>query len=93
MNADALPPVSDGAVKLGETIRLAMTIADDAARTDIEYYCPSIPFEDWTFWNTASSNATDALSLQRLANAVTYLNLRGRIAQHPTAPSLIRFTR
>lgn len=93
MNADALPPVSDGAVKLGETIRMAMTIADDAARSDIEYYCPSIPVEDWTFWDTSKPNVSDALSLQRLFNAVNYLTLRGHIAQHATAPSLIRFTR
>ena len=85
-----LPPPSDGAVKLAETLRLATTIADYTAVADIESMCTSEPRSDGSWWNVADVIGS-AAEIQYVANAVDYLHLRGRLTRHEQLPHLVRF--
>jgi hypothetical protein len=70
--------------------QLAIQIADDAARADIEIECPSFTDEGYEpatleeiqfAWYDTALVAESAARMIRLA--VTYLTLRGKIVHHP----------
>lgn len=76
---------------------LAVQIADDAARSDIEVRCPSFtddgrePItaeEIRSAWYDVS--AADEESARTIRLAVSYLGLRGKIVRHPSEPNWIR---
>lgn len=78
--------------------RLAVQIADDAARSDIETLCPSVTEEgrepvtveeDRTAWYDTST--MDAEGGRFIRMAVNYLTLRGLIVRHPIHRHWLRF--
>ena len=77
--------------------RLAVQIADDAARADIETGCPSFTSdgrepvtakEIRSAWYDISMMEGEAARIIR--QAVSYLTLRGRIVCHPEKKSWVR---
>jgi hypothetical protein len=84
---------TDGAVKLGETLRLAVTIAEYASRADIECGCKTATRDGATWWNTNDFYGDETVEREFVRNAVAFLHLRGRIEAHPQEPSLVRFLR
>lgn len=87
-----LPDPSEHAVKLGERLRLATTIADYSARADIESFCHTRQIDTGTWWDTAHLTAEEPVERQYVTNAVEYLHLRQRIVRHPLQQQLVRFT-
>jgi hypothetical protein len=85
------PAPDDGATKLGDTIRLAMTIADYSARADIETFCrfERIACIHWYDLDTLKDG--DALDQQFVANAVDYLHLRKKLRRHAVRSQLVTF--
>lgn len=79
-----------GAVKLGETLRLALCIADDSARADIECECNAVQLEGVTWYDTREAGHGDALAITWVENAVKFLHLRDKLVKHPTAAYLVR---
>lgn len=79
--------------------RLAMRIADDATRADIELNCPSFTDEGrepvgaeeisaaWYDLSQADPDAGDMVMI-----AVSYLDLRDQIIHHPSRKNWIRMT-
>lgn len=77
--------------------QLAVQIADDAARTDIETKCPSFTFdgrepvtveEIRAAWYDISM--VDADMIRTVQVAINYLTLRGRIIHHPSKKNWMR---
>lgn len=90
--AQQLPPPGDDAVKLSEMLRLGATIANYAARSDIETNCRQVETIDkLRWWDTLNLEADGALEAQFVSNAIAYLHLRGQITRHPALPHLVRF--
>lgn len=85
---------AEHAERLSESLRLALEIADEAARADIESTCPSHADEGHMWWYTRApigENAVDPYDVRALERAVTYLDLRELIVRHVAVPVLIRF--
>lgn len=60
-----------------ELQRLALELADECARSDIETHCP----RDSNRWcDTSPKNSTDA---ERVARALRYLDLRAKTPGYP----------
>jgi hypothetical protein len=70
-----------------ELLHLQQTIADSAARSDIECMCirETIAGEDW--YTTDSCDAGDR---EDLLIAVRYLALRGLLEKHPSNSRMVR---
>lgn len=77
--------------------QLAMLIADDAARTDVEIQCPSFTGdgrepvtaeEIRSAWYDIS--LVDAEMATIIRTAVSYLALRGQVIHHPSNQNWIR---
>ena len=80
------------AERLGETLRLATAIADDAARADIECWCTYQRMGMHTWYDSTSVCPEHASEYREgIDIAVRYLRLRGRVVEHPTQPHLLRF--
>lgn len=79
------------AERMGATLRLAVEIADECARSDIETMCPfqSIRGLDWYDLNGMFDD--DDATRRLIDKAARYLRMRGRLVQHPTAEHLVRF--
>jgi hypothetical protein len=88
--ADGAAPNTLGSVKLGETLRLALCIADDSARADIECECDQVRLDGVTWYDTRDAGKGDALAGEIVDNAVRFLHLRGRLVKHPTDGHLVR---
>lgn len=97
-DAAATRPDDTETLRLGEALDLAVQIADDAARDDIQARCRAVRIggerngDDWFDLSTACAiDATD------VARADRYLQLRGpvahgyRVVYNPAFPRLIRF--
>jgi len=83
-----------------QTLRLAVQIADEAARTDIETRCPSLTGdgreaetaeEIRSAWYDCSG--ADMGSSVFILKALYYLTLRGRVIYHPSMANWVRFIR
>lgn len=88
-SAAALQAAAD---RLGETLRLATAIADDAARADIECWCTYQRMGLHTWYDSTSVCPDHAKEYREgIDTAVRYLRLRGRLVEHPMQPHLVRF--
>lgn len=87
------------AERLGETIRLAMRIADMHARSTIELHCATQPAGapnpfTFTWYDTrAFDRAGDPELEAAISDALRYLQLRGAAIAHPVQAHLVRFHR
>ncbi len=80
--------------ELGERLRLAQLIADEAARSRIECDCARerLGTRDW--YDTARADAGgDPVYFEGVDRALRYLDLRGRVFRHPVQHHLVRFER
>lgn len=80
------------AERLSEQVRLAHDIADEAARTDIEYHCGRMSMGNHVWYDTLLPRDTESNVPGDIARAEKYLRMRGRLLQHPVQRSLVRFT-
>ena len=88
----AAPARAARAERLGETLRLATQIADEAARADIEGWCGFVRIGRITWYDTDTATTLHGREeAEFVATAVRYLTLRERITVHPTQPALVRF--
>jgi hypothetical protein len=86
------PAPNDRAEHLGETIRLAMAIADDAARCEIEVYCHARAMAgSYTWWDTLAPTTDEPIVAQDIARALAYLQRREIVVRHPVQAHLVRF--
>jgi hypothetical protein len=77
---------------LGDQLRLATEIADEASRSEVQCLC------NWLTELDAPEPAArwydlEGTSMPRLDRAMQYLLLRGIIVAHPVRPRLVRFVR
>lgn len=82
--------------RMGETTRLSVMIADEAARATIECECVSERMGLARWWNTRppADHGVDpaiASACTSIAINARYLELRDKIVRHPTQPHLVRF--
>lgn len=78
--------------RLGDSLRLALEIADEAARADIEGNCVSHTDCGHLWWYArAPIDPRDQYVSKTVDRAVRYLDLRNRIVHHETVPVLVRF--
>lgn len=90
-SAQALQQASE---RLGETLRLATEIADEAARCDIECHCNYERMGELTWYDTRSAAELHGPEYaDGIATALRYLRLRDRIVLHPVQDHLVRFER
>lgn len=83
--------LNEHAERLGETLRLATQIADEAARADIETNCAFERIGKHTFYDVESTEVLHGPEFaDMVATAVVYLRLRGQIVEHPTQANLLR---
>lgn len=68
---------------------LARSIADEAARSDIEVLCPR-EGDHYVTVERSDSGRLDPDSASEVARAVAYLEMRGRLAHHPHRAELVR---
>jgi len=91
----AKPHASQGrADRLADQVRLAHTIADEAARTDIEEFCVPMSMGNHVWYDTTelqrdTEEGSDVP--EYVERARTYLHMRGQLVEHPTQPALVRF--
>jgi hypothetical protein len=86
------PTPAEHAERFSESLRLALEIADEAARSDIESFCAQHGAEGHTWWYTRGAvNAPDSFETRTVERAVRYLDLRELIHRHGTVPVLVRF--
>lgn len=79
------------ALRLGESLRLATQIADDAARADIETNCAFERIGNHTWYDVESTEVLHGPEFaEMVATGVRYLRLRGHIVNHPTQGNLVR---
>jgi len=79
------------AAQLGETLRLATQIADDAARSDIESFCRRVHIGRLDWYDTDCMSSEDPAVARYIATALRYLRLREHIVFHPMQAALVRF--
>jgi hypothetical protein len=68
---------------------LARSIADEAARSDIEALCDR-EGEHYVTVDRDQDGRVDARSAAEVARAVAYLEMRGRLSHHPQRAELVR---
>ena len=69
-------------------LELQQKIADDAAQSDVEYYCPLAERNDIGTWY--SDVPQDPELAQTVADAIEYLTLRNRIGRHSDHANWVR---
>jgi hypothetical protein len=81
------------AERLSESLHLALEIADEAARSDIESLCPSHSDGGhlWWFARSPLGEHADPYHVRTIERAVTYLDGRDLLVRHATVPALVRF--
>src|SRR5438105_4187870 len=85
----SVPTAIQRAVDLGETLRLARAISDDAARSDIESNCVRMREGDHQWYDTEVVENSDVQAMVR--RSLRYLVLRGHVVLHPTVAAFVRF--
>lgn len=90
--APALQQPDEHAVKLGETLRLGMQIAEYSSRSDIESMCVQVQHGRERWWDTQQIE-DDEYTRQYVHNACAFMHLRGRLVRHPVHAHLVRFSR
>lgn len=83
-----------------EMVTLAVAIADQGCRFDLEYGCTFVMLDSGEWIDTANPSPdvaampADARERYRtqLARALRYLDLRGHLLRNPSFPTLIRFS-
>ncbi len=85
-------------LKADKTVALAIQIADDSARADIEVYAQWHLDGDQRYFDTtrAASNEDPAGDMERITRALEYIRVRGDVfpwlmKRHIAAPSLVQF--
>ena len=88
-----LSPLEEFGQRLGERLRLATDIADDAARCEIESYCgiETLGTRDW--YDTLAVSPKGPEYERGVDRALRYLDLRGHMQRHPVQKHLVRFAR
>jgi hypothetical protein len=91
----AVNALTEAGERLGEQLRLATAIADEAARSDIESFSApaSRPVNQpgrGRWWNVAPREGQDAYEAACIVRAVQYLSLRGRLEVSATDPQVVR---
>lgn len=80
------------AERLTERLQLALEIADETARSDIESLCVSHTDEGHLWWYArAPVNELDPWTGKAIERAVRYLDMGEQIVHHATVPVLVRF--
>lgn len=75
-----------------EAMGLALQIADDAARSDIEMFCARVDFQERTWWNTNElEHGVLPPARAWVDRAARYLAERGRLVRNASHPHLVRF--
>lgn len=87
------PRPAHHAERLGETLRLAIELADDMARSDIESYCSYDQVGPHTWYDTTFATRDSAEVEAGIAKAQRYLTLRGKLLRNAEQPHLVRFER
>ena len=77
----------------GERLRLGQQIADDAARAEIELYCPTETLGTRVWYDTARTRPEGPEFVAGVQRARRYLTLRGHVQAHPVQLRLVRFAR
>lgn len=83
-----------------EMVTLAVAIADQGCRFDLEYGCTFVMLDSGEWIDTARASPDvlamplDARERYRVqcVRAIRYLDLRGHLLRNPTFPSLVRFS-
>lgn len=76
-----------------ECAQLALQIADDAARCDVESYCTKFQLR-WRVWYDTEVLRPEGIEVEQgVERAVRYLDLRGALQRHPQQAHLVRFAR
>jgi hypothetical protein len=70
-------------------IKLALQIADECARSDIETECNARDIDGHRWYDTQDIDA-DTAHLGWVARAANYLRMRGQLETHPTSTHLVR---
>lgn len=90
--AEAAAAQQARAERLAETQRLAVQLADEYARADIECWCSHERMGYLTWYDTASAGRRLGPEFgESIATALRYLRLRGRVVEHPAQAHLVRF--
>lgn len=87
--ADTTSAPQAHADRLGETLRLAIQIADESARADIECECRCERERPHSWYDTRWDGDPEFGAM--LDRSLRYLRLRGRVVTHPTQSHLVRF--
>lgn len=74
-----------------ETQALAIEIADEAARCDIESHCRVAEADGATWYTTAGHPDMDEYDWVCVRRAARYLEERGRLERHGEIEHLVRF--
>ena len=91
-SAESAVALQARADRLGETLRLATQIADDAARADVECWCTFERMGSHTWYDTRSTQDLHGPEEAELVDtALRYLRLRDGVVIHPTNAHLVRF--
>ena len=77
-------------MKNNEATTLALEIADEAARSDVEVYCYETSADGHRWYDTASAPPED---VEWVGRALRYLDLRKLMIRHPDHPQLVRWER
>ncbi len=91
--AAAAQPANAHAQRLGETLRLATELADEAARSEIETECPAERMGRHTWYDTGREHELGPAFQRGIGRAVDYLDRRRRLVRHPQQQHLVRFAR
>lgn len=86
-------PLEAHAAELGEQVRLAHEIADDAARAEIECECGAMQLGTRSWYDTTAVEDAVPEYQAGVDRALRYLDLRGRVQRHPVEKHLVRFAR
>ena len=91
--ADTPPDAAEEqAARLGEQLRLAREIADDAARSEIECTCEMERVGQRYWYDTQRLSSDCPEFVERVDRALRYLELRSRVKRHPVQTHLVRFS-
>ena len=77
--------------RLGLQIRLAMQIADDAARSDIECFCAEAKHGTHRWYDTGQIDSDDPAVQTFVHTSLRYLRLRDHLITSIANPALVRF--
>lgn len=75
-------------MKDSEVTTLALELADETARSDVEVYCGEYQLSGQRWYDTTSAPPEDVEWVER---ALRYLDLRGLLIRHTQRPHLVRW--